>query len=81
MDIDAEIWRRHLVSGKTISAIARSLKLSRSTVRKHLRTTAELLYYASNSPRPSWGASHAPSLAQHRAALTQGAAAHGAPAL
>ncbi|WP_280359566.1 hypothetical protein [Pseudomonas sp. BN606] len=44
MGIIAEIRRRHLVSGETISAIARSLELPRPTERKQLRTTAEPLY-------------------------------------
>ena len=39
MDLIAEIRRRHLVSGESITSIARNLKLSRPTVRKHLRTT------------------------------------------
>ncbi len=44
MDIIAEVRRRHLVSGKSISAIARSLKISRPTVRKYLATTVEPSY-------------------------------------
>ena len=40
MDVIAEIRRRHLVSKESISAIARGLKLSRPTVRKHCRTQA-----------------------------------------
>jgi DNA-binding CsgD family transcriptional regulator len=41
MDIIAEI-RRRIWSGESISSIARSLNLSRPTVRKHLKTTAGL---------------------------------------
>jgi DNA-binding transcriptional ArsR family regulator len=41
MDIIAEVRRRHLVSGESISSIARSLKISRPTVRKHLSTESE----------------------------------------
>jgi len=44
MDIIAEIRRRHLVSGESISAIARSLNLSRPTVRKHLHSTVAPVY-------------------------------------
>jgi DNA-binding transcriptional regulator LsrR (DeoR family) len=36
MEFIAEIRRRHFVSGESISSIARSLKLSRPTVRKAL---------------------------------------------
>jgi hypothetical protein len=42
MDFIAEIRRRHFISGEDISSIARSLNLSRTTVRKHLLTTEEL---------------------------------------
>ncbi len=55
MDIIAEIRRRHLVSGESISAIARSLKLSRPTVRKHLHTTAEPVYARQQQPSPKLG--------------------------
>lgn len=41
MDIIAEIRRRHFVSKESISSIARSLGLSRPTVRKHLKTEAD----------------------------------------
>ena len=44
MEVIAEIRRRHLVSGESISSIARDLKLSRPTVRKHLRTESEVVY-------------------------------------
>jgi hypothetical protein len=44
MDIIAEIRRRHLVSKESISSIARELKLSRPTVRKHCRTQCEPVY-------------------------------------
>jgi biotin operon repressor len=39
MDFIAEINRRHFISGENISSIAVALKLSRTTVRKHLTTT------------------------------------------
>lgn len=52
MDIIAEIRRRHLVSGESITAIARSLNLSRPTVRKHLRTTSPPTYQRQHQPAP-----------------------------
>lgn len=55
MDIIAEIRRRHLVSGESVSAIARSLKLSRPTVRKHLKTTEEPVYRRERQPVPKLG--------------------------
>ena len=55
MDIIAEIRRRHLVSGESISAIARDLKLSRPTVRKHLQTTTEPVYQRQQQPVPKLG--------------------------
>ncbi len=54
MDIIAEIRRRHLVSGESISSLARSLNLSRPTVRKHLNTTSPQVYRRQHtSPRPN----------------------------
>jgi hypothetical protein len=41
MAMIAEIQRRHLISKESISSIARNLKLSRLTVRKHCRTQSE----------------------------------------
>lgn len=55
MDIIAEIRRRHLVSGESISAIARSLNLSRPTVRKHLHSTAAPVYERQQQPAPKLG--------------------------
>lgn len=55
MDIIAEIRRRHLVSNESISAIARSLNLSRPTVRKHLRTVTEPAYQRQRQPLPKLG--------------------------
>ena len=49
MDFIAEIRRRHFASGEDISSIARSLKLSRTTVRKHLLTTEDPVYHAYDS--------------------------------
>lgn len=55
MDIIAEIRRRHLVSGESISAIARSLNLSRPTVRKHLHSTVAPVYERQQQPAPKLG--------------------------
>ena len=44
MEVIAEIRRRYYVQHEKISSIARSLKLSRQTVRKHLGTEAEPVY-------------------------------------
>ncbi len=55
MDIIAEIRRRHLISKESISSIARSLNLSRPTVRKHLRTTEEPVYQRQSQPTPKLG--------------------------
>jgi len=55
MDIIAEIRRRHLVSGESISSIARSLKISRPTVRKHLETEVEPIYKRQSQSFPKLG--------------------------
>ena len=55
MEIIAEIRRRHLVSGESISSIARDLKLSRPTVRKHLQTESEAVYLRSLQAAPKLG--------------------------
>src|ERR1700688_4186914 len=56
MDMIAEIQRRHLVSKESISSIARSLKLSRPTVRKHCRPQCEPVYQRQKQPTPMLGA-------------------------
>src|ERR1700680_3149133 len=56
MDMIAEIRRRHLVSKESISSIARDLKLSRPTVRKHCRTQSEPVYQRRKQPTPMLGA-------------------------
>ena len=56
MDLIAEIRRRHLVSKESISSIARDLKLSRPTVRKHCRTRDEPRYQRRQQPTPVLGA-------------------------
>ena len=55
MDMIAEIRRRHLVSRESISSIARDLKLSRPTVRKHLRTQSQPVYHRQKQPTPMLG--------------------------
>lgn len=55
MDIIAEIRRRHFISGESISSIARSLQLSRPTVRKHLRTEREPVYQRQKLAAPKLG--------------------------
>lgn len=55
MEVIAEIRRRHLVSKESISSIARDLKLSRPTVRKHLQTEADAVYIRQNQPAPKLG--------------------------
>ena len=55
MEVIAEIRRRHLVSGESISSIASDLKLSRPTVRKHLQTESEAVYLREQQThRPGW---------------------------
>ena len=56
MDMIAEIRRRHLISKESISSIARDLKLSRPTVRKHCRTQSEPIYRRDKQPTPMLGA-------------------------
>jgi transposase len=55
MDIIAEVRRRHLVSGESISSIARSLKIPRPTVRKYLSTEVEPVYNREHQPEPILG--------------------------
>ena len=55
MDFIAEIRRRHFISGEDISSIARSLNLSRTTVRKHLLTTEEPVYHRKIQTFPKLG--------------------------
>jgi transposase len=55
MDIIAEVRRRHFVSKESISSIARSLGVSRPTVRKHLQTEAEPVYQRQIQIAPKLG--------------------------
>ena len=56
MEFIAEIRRRHFVSGESISSIARSLKLSRPTVRNALKAEDEPIDQRQNQPTPKLGA-------------------------
>lgn len=55
MDIIAEVRRRHHISQESISSIARSLGISRPTVRKHLDTVEEPVYRRRHQPEPKLG--------------------------
>lgn len=55
MEVIAEIRRPHLVSKESVSSIARDLKLSRPTVRKHLQAESEPVYKRQNKPIPKLG--------------------------
>ena len=63
MDIVAEVRRRHFVSKENISSIARSLGISRPTVRKHLKTEVEPVYQRQ--------CQFAPKLGEFKALLTK----------
>lgn len=55
METIAKIRRRYLVSGESISAIARSLNLSRNTVKKYINTTHEPAYQRQHQTKPRLG--------------------------
>jgi len=63
METIGKIRRRHHVGKESISAIARSLNLSRNTVKKYLNAQAEPAYQRSDQPRPQLG-SHVEQLDQ-----------------
>jgi len=58
MNIIAEIRRRHLVENETISSLAVAFKLSRPTIRKHLKTVEEPSYRRKHQPHPKLGPFH-----------------------
>jgi DNA-binding transcriptional ArsR family regulator len=58
MDIIAEIRRRHFIENETITSLAEAFKLSRPTIRKHLKTIAEPVYQRQNQPHPKLGPFH-----------------------
>jgi len=55
METISKIRRRHLVNGESISAIARSLNLSRNTVKKYLNTTEAPSYQRQRQDKPRLG--------------------------
>lgn len=55
MEFIADIRRRHLVDGESISAIARDLQRSRPTVRQALTTLTEPVDHRQHPPRPKLG--------------------------
>lgn len=55
MELIAEIRRRHFVGGESVSALARSLNLSRPTIRKHLQTIEPPKYQRQHQPSPKLG--------------------------
>ncbi len=55
MHLIAQIRRRHFVEGESIRSIARSLNLSRPTVRKHPKTEQEPIYQCRSQPTPKLG--------------------------
>jgi transposase len=56
LEIIAEIRRRHFISNESVSSLARSLKLTRNTVRKYLHATAGSSYQRTTQPEPKLGA-------------------------
>ena len=56
MDMIAEIRRLHFVENESVSALAIMFKLSRPTIRKHLKTVAEPVYSTrQHQPHPKLG--------------------------
>lgn len=55
MVIIAEIIRRHFIENETITSLAEAFKLSRPTIRKHLKTVEEPVYQRQNQPHPKLG--------------------------
>lgn len=56
MDHIAEIRRRYFISDESVSKIAKSLNISRPTVRKALKAEAEPIYQRKIQPTPKLGA-------------------------
>lgn len=59
MEFIADIRRRHLVNGESISAIARDLQRSRPTVRKALTALTDPVDQRQHQPVPTLGESQA----------------------
>lgn len=55
MDVIAEIRRRHFVENESITSLAEAFKLSRPTIRKHLKTVEEPVYRRKDQPHPKLG--------------------------
>jgi DNA-binding transcriptional regulator LsrR (DeoR family) len=55
MEFIADIRRRHLVDGESISSIARDLQRSRPTVRKALTTLTDPVDHRQHQPLPKLG--------------------------
>lgn len=58
MDVIAEIRRRHFVGNEKIASLAKAFKLSRPTIRKHLKTVEEPVYLRKRQPHPKLGLFH-----------------------
>lgn len=56
METIGKIRRRHLVGGESISAIARSLNLSRNTVKKYIKAKDAPVYLRQKQAQPQLGA-------------------------
>lgn len=56
METIGKIRRRHLIGGESISAVARSLNLSRNTVKKYLNADDAPAYQRQQQPKPQLGA-------------------------
>ncbi|MGZ8907090.1 MAG: hypothetical protein ACXW1U_15395 [Methylobacter sp.] len=62
MDVIAEIRRRHFVENESITSLAEAFKLSRPTIRKHLKTVEGPIFRRKDQPLPKLG-SHIKQLA------------------
>jgi len=58
MDVIAEIRRRFHVDHETITSLSSTFKLSRPTIRKHLKTVEEPVYHRQNQPHLKLGSFH-----------------------
>ncbi|WP_051299839.1 IS21 family transposase [Methylobacter luteus] len=58
MDLIAELRRRHHVGKESISSLAKTFKLSRPTIRKHLKTLEAPVYQRQHQPYPKLGSFH-----------------------
>ncbi|MCD2452038.1 MAG: IS21 family transposase [Methylicorpusculum sp.] len=55
MDVIAEIRRRHFIEKESITSLAEAYKLSRPTIRKHLKTVEVPVYHRNDQPHPKLG--------------------------